>query len=404
MKWFWGNFFGLVIVVTGVAQWLCIAWLLIVAGGVAVPWWAHFVAPAIFSRVNRLLVRAPVTAGGISRSVRRAYTAVVFASLFGMLALAATGALWGTAHFGLEIANAAGLAVDPGRAGAAAKPFGTLALVMTLGAIGHGYTGGQRRVNVEKLRVSVRGRMKPLSVIQISDLHLGQYMDGEAIAAHVRRINALEPDLICITGDITDGLEHAPETFAALGGLKASLGVLCILGNHDFYTGADDVEAALARYTDFTLLRDARTVIDTGSGPLHVIGLDDRGETWARGLAQDRVLDELYGPIPAHEPVLLLTHRPDLFEHAAKLSVDITLAGHTHGGQLALPWPGRRPLTLARFMTRFPRGTYRSGTSTLHVNLGLGVTGQPVRVASPREITLLTLVGKGEHECVSPAC
>lgn len=396
MAWFWRNFFVLVILSTGVAQWLCLAWLLMVTAGFSLPWWAHVVAPLLLSWGNRILLRRPVTADASARSVRRVYTGAVFASLFGMLALAITGALWGAASLGLQAASAAGFDVDPSAAAQAARPFGSFALVSTLVAIAHGYTAGQRKVWVNRLEIPVKGRLSALKIAQISDLHLGNYMSGDSIRAHVDQVNALEADLICITGDVTDGLEHASETFAALGALRAPLGVYCILGNHDFYTGADEVEAALRRYTDFTVLRDAHVVLESPAGRLHLIGLDDRGTSWARGLEVDPQLDGLCEGLPANEPLLLLSHRPDLFEHAARLGVDLTLAGHTHGGQLALPLLGRRPLTLARFMTRYTRGTYRSGPSTLHVNLGLGMTGQPVRVASPREITVLTLVGQGE--------
>jgi predicted MPP superfamily phosphohydrolase len=138
------------------------------------------------------------------------------------------------------------------------------------------------------------------------------------------------------------------------------------------------------------VLRDESAFIERDGARLYIIGLDDRGSDWARGVLHCDELDELHAALPPAAPVVLLTHRPDLFVHAARLGIALVLAGHTHGGQLALSLGGRAA-SLARFMTRFPRGTYRQGTSVLHVNLGLGVTGQPVRIASPREITLIRL-------------
>ncbi|MFN2378200.1 MAG: hypothetical protein ABR538_16850, partial [Candidatus Binatia bacterium] len=110
-----------------------------------------------------------------------------------------------------------------------------------------------------------------------------------------------------------------------------------------------------------------------------------------RGVREHDAVPPLAAAVPDEEASVLLSHRPDLFAQAASLGIGLVLSGHTHGGQLALPWPAARPSSLASFISDFPRGTYRLGRSTLHVNLGLGVTGQPVRVFSPREITLITL-------------
>ena len=261
-------------------------------------------------------------------------------------------------------------------------------------AMAYGYAFGQRRLWINRFDLPVTGldqRLDGRTIVQISDIHLGTYMPAERVERYVERVNALEPDLIVITGDITDGLAHAPETFRALGGLRGRYGVLAVLGNHDVYTGADEVEAALRTYTEFTVLRDQTTTVEIDGGRLAVVGLDDRGLDWARGLPECAVLERLWAELPDELPSLVLTHRPDLFGHAARLGATLVLAGHTHGGQLAIPWRRGRAATFARFMTRFPRGTYRHGDSVLHVNLGLGVTGQPVRVGTPREITAITL-------------
>ena len=122
---------------------------------------------------------------------------------------------------------------------------------------------------------------------------------------------------------------------------------------------------------------------------LHLIGLDDRGKDWARGLDADATLTRLRADIPRHEPIILLSHRPDIFPAAAGLGIDLTLSGHTHGGQFALPFQSQQ-FNLARFITRFPRGQYTLGKCFLYVNRGLGVTGQRIRLFTPREIALLT--------------
>src|SRR5205085_3610984 len=153
-----------------------------------------------------------------------------------------------------------------------------------------------------------------------------------------------------------------------LGRLRARDGVIAILGNHDVYTGAEDVEAALRRLTPMRVLRDDSVTIERGGSRLPVLGLNDAGLDWTRGVREHPALPPLVERVPAGEPVVLLSHRPDLFAQAAAFGIGLVLSGHTHGGQIALPWPSSRPSSLAHFISDFPRGTYQLGSSTLHVN------------------------------------
>jgi len=390
---FWRYFFRLLIFTAAVALWACIAWMLIVVAGIDVPWWMHVAGPLVVHLLNRLVLHSG--APNLHRpALERVYVSVVFASLFGLVFLLLNGTFWGLAGAWLGVASMAGLPVEPGHALAAAQVLGSVGLVTVAAAVAHGYLGGQRELNVLPLEIELPG-LDPVfdgyRVIQISDIHLGNFMDAETIAPHVSAINMLAPDLLVITGDVTDGTRHAPLTFTALGKLRARDGVLAILGNHDFYSGADEVTALLRRYTDFTVLRNEHVAIARGQARLHVIGLDDAGLDWARGVREHEALPPLRAQIDEDAPTILLSHRPDLFGQAAGLGIGLTLAGHTHGGQLALPWPRTRHASLAHFMTAYPRGTYRHGQSMLHVNMGLGVTAQPIRLWTPREITLITL-------------
>jgi predicted MPP superfamily phosphohydrolase len=229
-----------------------------------------------------------------------------------------------------------------------------------------------------------------LRIVQLSDLHIGAYLGREELVEHVRRVNALAPDLICITGDLVDRPETCPLAFPTLAGLRARYGVLVILGNHDVYAGADTVTEALRRLTPFTVLRNARTEVRVDDTTLPVLGLDDLGLDWARGVREHPALADLAATVPAGQPFLVLSHRPDCFPQAARLGASLVLSGHTHGGQLALPgFSGRR--NLAQFITTFDRGVYRAGEAVLYVNRGLGFTGQPVRLFTSREIACLEL-------------
>jgi len=392
---FWKNFFQLLLVVVALAEWICASWLLIHVAGIAIPSDLHVLGPLGLYLINRLVVTRPIPAAGWLRTARRAYTSVAFTSLFGFLYLLITGLLWSVTWAGMHVVSIAAGTVPPIQSAAdAARMLASGGLMCVTGAMAYGYLIGHKRVWVNRLEIPIATlapSMDGLTIAQISDVHLGGFTTPSMIADYVQRINELGADLIVITGDITDGVDHAAETFPVLDGLRARLGVVAILGNHDVGTGTRAVLDALARHTQFTVLVDENLVVEDAGARLHVVGLLDRGLDWARGLRECPTFERLYRQVPAGEPAVVLSHRPDLFEHAARLGAPLVLAGHTHGGQLAIPWTRGRAATLARFMTRYPRGTFRIGDSWLHVNLGLGVTAQPVRVATPREITLVTL-------------
>jgi predicted MPP superfamily phosphohydrolase len=388
---FWKYFFRLLLLAIAAAEWLCTAWLITGLAGWRAPAWLHVVAPIAIHVVNTALLRSVPPKHGVARGARRIYTGFAFSCVYGLLFLVS---LLAAAEIVWAVLVLAGFLLDRGAFDAGVLFAGTVGLLAIGAAMAHGYTLGQRRVWVNQLEVELPNLPEALDgfrVAQLSDIHLGPFMSAQDVSSHVDRVNGLAADLIAITGDITDGLEHAVHTFPALAGLRAPSGVVAILGNHDVGTGATAVKAALERYTDFVVLDDDVHVVKREGERLWVIGLMDRGLDWARGLRRCPTLERLYRGVPCGEPVVVLSHRPDLFPHAAELGCPLVLSGHTHGGQVGVPWSSGRVASLARFMTRWPRGTYRLGHSVLHVNLGLGMTGQPVRVATPREITVITL-------------
>lgn len=393
-RFFWANFFSLLLISVAVAQWVCVAWLASSLLGWNAPLFAHFVAPALIYLSNRAIVSRPMPGPGRALRFRRFYTAVAFTSVFGFAFLVVSGALWGAIW---AMAYAMGLVGTPDSPATFAETFrivGTVVLVAVASIMAWGYLIGQRTLWVNRIELPLTGLSNGFdgkTLIQLSDIHLGQFMTADKIGEYVDQVNALAPDVIMITGDITDGLHHAHATFPALGRLNAPLGVFAILGNHDVATGTQDVIAALREHTDFHVLVDDHAVVEHQGDHLHVVGLLDRGHDWARGLKNCEILEGIMDRIDGGSARIVLAHRPDGFDHAASLGTSLMLSGHTHGGQLSVPLGRRRHASIARFMTRYPRGTYREGRSWLHVNLGLGVTGQQVRVATPREITHITL-------------
>ena len=257
-----------------------------------------------------------------------------------------------------------------------------------------GFTGGQRRVEHTRIRIPVKGLdadHRGLRIVQISDLHIGNGFEEKRLRSVVGELNAMAPDIVALTGDLFDFDPAFIEQGARhLGELRAKLGVYAVLGNHDRYTGAEEVAAALGTLApEIKLLREEVVRLPLPA-PLYLAGVDDPEQDWTARGVHVASLERLARTLPQDGPVLLLVHRPELFPQAARLGFPLVLAGHTHGGQLALPTPGGR-FNLARIITPFHRGLYRADGSVLYVNRGLGVAGPAIRFNCPREIATIEL-------------
>jgi predicted MPP superfamily phosphohydrolase len=257
-----------------------------------------------------------------------------------------------------------------------------------------GFTLGQSRVEVTTTRVALpklHAELAGLRIVQISDLHIGNRLEADRLDAMVERTNATRPDVIALTGDIFDfDPRHVEDGARRLGRLRARHGVYAILGNHDHYVGTERVVHALARHAPgIRLLRDELVRLPIAE-PLYLAGVEDPGGRWFERGLEVAAIDALADQRPADGPVVLLVHQPEMFHHAARRGFPLVLAGHTHGGQIALP-VGRRNINLARVMTPLTRGAYQIESSLLYVNRGLGVGGPAVRIHCNREIAIFEL-------------
>ncbi|RKH57123.1 metallophosphoesterase [Corallococcus llansteffanensis] len=217
---------------------------------------------------------------------------------------------------------------------------------------------------------------------QLSDVHCGPQVPEARVAAWVERLNGLDLDLVTVTGDlITRGPSHVEAVARALGGLRAKDGAFVCMGNHDYFTDGEHLVRELERH-GLAVLRNRGVVVERDGARLYVAGVDD---TWTSRHDLTRAL----AGRPEGTPTVLLAHDPDLFPQAQAQGVELTLSGHTHGGQLGVP--GVRRLSLARFITRWTAGLYRQGRSWLYVNRGAGTTGPPVRLGAPAELAVITL-------------
>ncbi len=401
-RFFWQNFFAFLRPAVAVGQWTTLA---VVSAGLFdlhFSLWAHALGPVVFLGLNSAAFALPLSQAGALGLLRRVHLRIGFVSLFALgfvlASYLAFAVIWALA----ELAGSLGAASLGAGYWTFAVRLSAYGVLLVGAALAYGYVFGQARLTIEQLEVPVEGlpdTFDGLRLVQLSDLHLGIFMSPERLRGYIEKVNRLEPDLICITGDIAADLAGLEAGLAELSRLKARLGVFAILGNHDVYCGADRVAELLGERTEFRLLRDEVAVVESGGQRLHLVGIEDRGgPDHFRGLKRDERIDRLCAQLPAGSPFVLLTHRPDLFKHAARRGASLVLAGHTHGGQLALPWPRQRPLSIARFITPWPRGTYEIGNSVLHVNRGLGMTGQPIRLATPREVTVIRLAKSGRRD------
>ncbi len=259
-------------------------------------------------------------------------------------------------------------------------------VAVVLGAVAAGIPW--RFVVVRRVEVVVPGLAASLdgvTVAHLTDLHSGPMVPKRWLESWVRRTNALEPDFVVLTGDlIAHGSEFIPPLEAALQKLRPKRGTFAVMGNHDYFGGAGPDLIAMHGRLGVELLQNRFVLHDDAGAQLVVAGVDD---TW-------RQLDDLelaLAGAPADVPTLLLAHDPSLFAAAAARGVALQLSGHVHGGQLAIPFLGRRgsPLTWLGFGT--VAGRYELQRTTLWLGAGLGTTGAPVRIGVPSEIGLIVL-------------
>lgn len=399
-----GRLFFNLAAVLGVAQALVLHWGAVAIAGAGDA--AGGSAPAAAAWLGAGLVLAVGNALGVPPLVRarhrsdrlgtaaRLYMELGVATLLVAAAVVASWALYGVAG-GAALA----LGADPSAVHAAFRALSALGVGAVALQIAWGFTVGQARIDVTEMRVPLR-RLHPdlagLRLVQISDLHIGNRLEGRRLERMVERTNATGADVVVLTGDLFDfDPSHVEDGARRLGSLRARYGVYAILGNHDLYVGAERVADALARHApDIRLLRDELVRLPLPA-PLYLAGVEDPGERWwDRGL-RIPAIDALAAGRPEDGPVVLLVHQPEAFPHAASHGFPLVLAGHTHGGQIALPVRGGR-LNLARVMSRFTRGAYRADPGAdapvLYVNRGLGVGGPSVRIHCNREIAVLELV------------
>lgn len=221
-----------------------------------------------------------------------------------------------------------------------------------------------------------------LRLVQISDVHAGNFMPPSRLDQVRDAVTAIQPEIIAFTGDQLDRRDVDSELFVhGFAGLEAPLGTFGVLGNHDHIAGPQLAVAALTA-AGITPLVNRAVVVERGGDRLVLAGVDDLDASPGWG-ADFSILQHHDAPFK-----LLLCHQPNGWWQGRLAGAHITLSGHTHGGQVALPSPG---LNIARLGTKFVAGVYSADEKLLFVSRGVGVGAFPVRYGAPPEIDVVTL-------------
>jgi hypothetical protein len=264
-----------------------------------------------------------------------------------------------------------------------------LAVVTVVGpALAWAWLTARGKARVERLTVPVAGLGAGLSgmkVVQISDIHIGPTLDRHFMRRVVDQVNALEPDVVAVTGDLVDGsVRQLRDEVAPLGGLRAKLGVYFVTGNHEYYSGGPAWAAEVARL-GLTVLLNEHRVVEREGARLTVAGVTDHNGGSIDPTHACRPDLALAGA-PAGVPRLLLAHQPRTARLAKGLGVDLQLSGHTHGGQI-FPF-----MFFVKLQQPVVSGLATVAGVRVYTNRGTGYWGPPFRLGPTPEITELTLV------------
>jgi uncharacterized protein len=284
------------------------------------------------------------------------------------------------------------------------------------------YGFAAERVNFQVRRIEIPVSNLPpaldgMTMAQISDIHLSGYMSREDVRRAVDLTNEQGADIAFVTGDlITGSSDPIADCVDEVRKLHAPLGVWGCNGNHEIYAKAEDAAQELFAQAGMKMLRQENALITFRGAQFNLIGVDYQRERNNNG-HRTQMLDGLEALIRRDMPNILLSHNPNTFNRAAELGVELSLAGHTHGGQIQVEILDHR-LTPARFISDYVAGYFQrplflpaatrlvssakpasgNGTaesvhaiSSLYVNRGLGTVGAPVRLGVPPEISVLVL-------------
>ncbi len=240
---------------------------------------------------------------------------------------------------------------------------------------------GQRaRIELTEHKIALTGlpeAFRGLRIVQLTDIHHGLYFPEAALNLVVELTNKLDPDIVALTGDfVTRSRNYIEPVAEILSGLNAGEGVYAVLGNHDFRVGADHISSALDR-NGIEVLRNRHVMLRRRGQKLCLAGIDD--------FLYRADLPRAMRGISDRTPTVLLSHNPAIIEDAAHMGISLVLSGHTHGGQIRLPFLGCVYGHSEEHM-RFKVGRDSLRSTQIYVSRGIGTVVLPIRYGCPPEI------------------
>ena len=271
--------------------------------------------------------------------------------------------------------------------------FGLIDLVLlAIGGVGYGVWVEPKLFQLEQVRLKLKRLPRAFSglrIAQLSDIHMGGWMNPDRLTQVVEQIRLQQPDLLLLTGDFVVGHNFTAASRHSLTDLRVVLAPLAAsvpsfasLGNHDYWA---DVNAVREMLTDsgVTVLENKVFTITRAGENLHICGVDDIWEG-------DVHLDQILNVLNDNSAAILMSHEPDFADiSAATGKFDLQVSGHTHGGQIVLPLIGAPILPYLGW--KYPNGLYQIGEMYQYTNRGIGMARLPVRINCPPEITLFIL-------------
>jgi uncharacterized protein len=280
----------------------------------------------------------------------------------------------------------------------------------------YGYADERLRYELRRVEIPLPNlppALDGMQIVQISDIHLSSYMTRESVRRAVDMANDVGADLAVVTGDLITGVHDSVyDCVEEVRRLYAPLGVYGCNGNHEVYARAEDLAERYFAQAGMKMLRGESAVIPYKGAELNLLGVDYQRERMPSG-RKIQMLANIEPLIRRDIPNVLLSHNPNSFNRAAELGIELSLAGHTHGGQVQVEILDVS-ISPARFITDYIAGLYHrpllmpdqpkrmgetiklmpnapKGLSALYVNRGLGTVGAPVRLGAPPEITNIVL-------------
>jgi uncharacterized protein len=274
------------------------------------------------------------------------------------------------------------------------RTFGSFLTVLGLSSGGYLYANRVEPSLIDIQEHNIKHPLIPnsfdgIKMIQFSDTHLGFQYNLHQFNKLVKKINSLQPDIILFTGDLMDEPNQYTEInklIPILKNLQAPLGKFCIFGNHDHGGYGSEIYRNIMETTNFTvLLNDSAQVKLMDGSKIYLLGIDD-------AMLGKPNLPLTLKNVPTDSFKILLSHAPDLAETAVQYPIHWQLSGHSHGGQIKIPFFGA--LVTPPFGQIYPEGLYSIGENnplSLYVNRGIGTTRLPFRFMSKPELTVFTL-------------